>query len=69
VAFGEPLSMSIDTLTTQLRELVSERETLSERGAAADELVSNQLAIVRAQWQLTYSLIELLEPSELDQAA
>ena len=61
--------MSIDTLTTQLRELVSERETLSERGAAADELVSNQLAIVRVQWQLTYSLIELLEPSELDQAA
>jgi len=61
--------MSIDTLTTQLRELVSERETLSERGAAADELVSNQLAIVRVQWQLTYSLIELLEPSELDRAA
>ena len=61
--------MSIDTLTTQLRELVSERETLRERGAAADELVSNQLAIVRAQWQLTYRLMELLEPSELDQAA
>ena len=61
--------MSIDTLTTRLRELVSERKILSERGVAADELVSNQLAIVRVQWQLTYSLIELLEPHELDQAA
>jgi hypothetical protein len=68
-AFGEPLSMNVDTLTTQLRELVRERQTLRERGAAADELVPNQLEIVRAQWQLTYALTELLDHPELDQAA
>jgi hypothetical protein len=61
--------MNVDTLTAQLRELVTEREALHERGAAADELARNQLAIVRVQWQLTYTVIELLEPSELDQAA
>jgi hypothetical protein len=61
--------MDVDTLTAQLRELVAEREALRQRGAAADELEPNQLAIVRVQWQLTYTLIELLEPPELDQAA
>jgi hypothetical protein len=61
--------MSVDTLTAQLRELMMERQALRERGAAADELEPNRLAIVRAQWQLTYALVELHEPPELDQAA
>jgi hypothetical protein len=61
--------MNVDMLTAQLRELVMERQTLRERGAAADELERNRLAIVRAQWQLSYTLVELHEPPELDQAA
>ena len=61
--------MDVDTLTAELRALVLEREALRERGASADVLERNQLAIVRVQWQLTYALIELLEPPELDQAA
>jgi hypothetical protein len=61
--------MNVDTLTAQLRELVMERQALRERGAAADELEPNRLAIVRAQWQLTYALVELHETPGLDRAA
>ncbi len=52
-----------------LRELVLERQALREGGAAADELERNRLAIVRAQWQLSYAFVELHQPHELDQAA
>jgi len=61
--------MNVDTLTAKLRELVLERQALRERGAATDELELNRLAIVRAQWQLSYALVELHSPHELDRAA
>jgi hypothetical protein len=61
--------MNVDMLTAQLRDLVLERQALREGGAAADELERNRLAIVRAQWQLSYAFVELHQPHELDQAA
>jgi len=61
--------MNVDMLNTQLRELVLERQALREGGAGADELERNRLAIVRAQWQLSYAFVELHQPHELDQAA
>lgn len=60
--------MNIDRLTTQLRELVLERQALRDRGAAADEIEANRLEIVRVQWQLSYALVEL-HSHELDRAA
>jgi hypothetical protein len=61
--------MTVDQLNAKLRWLVVERQSLRERGAAADDLERNRLAIVHAQWQLTYAFIELHRPRELDRAA
>jgi hypothetical protein len=60
--------MNIDVLTTQLRELVLERQALRDRGAAADVIEANRLEIVRVQWQLSYAVAEL-HSHELDRAA
>jgi hypothetical protein len=65
----QSVDMNVDTLTAQLRDLVRERQALRERGAAADELERNRLQIVRVQWQLSYALVELHTPHELDRAA
>ena len=65
----QAIPMNVDMLTAQLRELVLERQALRERGAAADELERNRLAIVRAHWQLSYAFVELHQPHELDRAA
>ena len=54
--------MDVDRLNAELRELVLERQTLRERGAAADELERNRLAIVRVQWQLSRALIQAHVP-------
>jgi hypothetical protein len=61
--------MTLDQLEAQLRWLGLERQALRERGAAADELERNRLAIIRAQWQLSWAYIELHRPRELDRAA
>jgi hypothetical protein len=54
--------MDVDKLNGELRELVLERQSLRERGAAADELERNRLAIVRVQWQLSHALIQAHPP-------
>jgi hypothetical protein len=64
----QALPMNIDVLTTQLRELVLERQALRDRGAAADVIEANRLEIVRVQWQLSYALAAL-HSHELDRAA
>jgi hypothetical protein len=61
--------MNVDSLTAQLRDLVLERQSLRERGAAVDELERNRLEIVHVQWQLSYAAIELHQQHGLDQAA
>jgi hypothetical protein len=43
--------------------LVSERQQLRREGAAAEELESNRLAIVRCQWELSRALIERYLPA------
>ncbi len=57
--------MDVDKLNGELRELVLERQTLREHGAAADDLERNRIAIVRVQWQLSHALIH----AHLPQAA
>jgi hypothetical protein len=62
--------MSVNQLQQRLRWLVMERQSLRERGAAADELERNRLEIVRSQRRLTYALGELHpSPDEFDRAA
>jgi hypothetical protein len=62
--------MSVNQLQQRLQWLVMERQSLHERGAAADVLERNRLEIVRSQRRLTYALIELHpRPDEFDRAA
>ena len=66
---SDSFRMNPDQLNEKLRWLVLERQALRERGAATDELERNRLAIVRAQWQLSWAFVELHRPHELEQAA
>ena len=62
--------MSVDQLEQRLRWLVLERQSLRDRGVAADVLERNRLDIVRSQRRLSYALIELHRPpDEFDRAA
>jgi hypothetical protein len=62
--------MSVNQLQRRLHWLVMERQSLRERGAAADVLERNRLEIVRSHRRLTYALIELHpRPDEFDRAA
>jgi hypothetical protein len=50
--------------------LVSERQQLRRDGAAAEELESNRLAIVKCQWELSRALIDrYLPPAAAPSAA
>jgi hypothetical protein len=54
----------------RLQWLVMERQSLRDRGAAAEDLERNRLEIVRSQRRLTYALVELHPgPGEFDRAA
>lgn len=55
-------SSSVETLEERLRQLLREREQLHSRGAEADTLERNRLAIVDAQWELSRSLIARHRP-------
>ena len=63
--------MKVEQLTERLRQLVSERQSLRDRGASTADLERNRIEIVRRQWELSYALIEshVPEPLPLPQAA
>jgi hypothetical protein len=53
----------LDGLKDLHTKLVNERQQLRSKGAPADELERNRLAIVSCQWDLSRALIErYLEP-------
>jgi hypothetical protein len=54
--------MSANQLNQRLRWLVLERQSLLERGAAADDLERNREELVRAQRRLSYAFIHLHRP-------
>ena len=59
-----------ETLTQLHTNLVDERQQLRGRGAPAEELESNRLAIVHCQWELSQALIErYLPPAAAPSAA
>ena len=68
---SEALPMKVEQLTERLRQLVSERQSLRDRGASTADLERNRLEIVRRQWELSHALIEshVPEPLPLPQAA
>jgi len=68
---SEALPMKVEQLTERLRQLVSERQSLRDRGASTADLERNRLEIVRRQWELSHALIEshIPEPLPLPQAA
>ena len=70
-AKGEASRMKVEQLTERLRQLVSQRQSLRDRGASTAELERNRVEIVRRQWELSHALIEshTPEPLPLPQAA
>jgi len=68
---SEALPMKVEQLTERLRQLVSERQSLRDRGASTADLERNRIEIVRRQWELSHALIEshIPEPLPLPQAA
>ena len=48
----------IEMLTAEKDELVRERQSLRDDGAAGDELERNRLRIVDTQWQLSHAFVE-----------
>ena len=68
---SQALPMKVEQLTERLRQLVSERQSLRDRGASTADLERNRLEIVRRQWELSHALIEshIPEPLPLPQAA
>jgi hypothetical protein len=70
-AESEALRMKVEQLTERLRQLVSERQSLRDRGASTAELERNRVEIVRRQWELSHALIEshIPEPLPLPKAA
>ena len=59
---SEALPMKVEQLTERLRQLVSERQSLRDRGASTADLERNRLEIVRRQWELSHALIERYLP-------
>jgi len=51
-----------ETLTQLHTTLVDERQQLRGRGAPAEDLERNRLAIVECQWELSQALIERYLP-------
>ena len=68
---SQALPMKVEQLTERLRQLVSERQSLRDRGASTADLERNRIEIVRRQWELSHALIEshIPEPLPLPQAA
>jgi hypothetical protein len=62
---------TVETLTERLRKLTLEREELRAADAGSLELERNRVAIARAQWDLSYALIEryLPKPAAAQSAA
>jgi hypothetical protein len=57
------LPTTVESLTDQLDRLTCERQALRASEAGSVVLERNRVAIARAQWDLSYALIERYLPS------
>jgi hypothetical protein len=57
---------TVESLTERISTLTTERQTLRTNGASKRALERNRVQIARAQWELSYALIEryLAQPAE-----
>ena len=64
-------SPTVEALSDQLGVLTRERQALRARDASSVDLEQNRVAIARAQWELSYALIEryLPKPAAAQSAA
>jgi hypothetical protein len=65
-----PVVASVESLLERIQSLSSERQALRGRAAGHLVLERNRVQIARAQWQLSYALIErhLPKPAERNAA-
>lgn len=54
---------TVEELTERIATLAAERQELRARGAGDAELERNRIELVRAQWELSYALIERYLPA------
>jgi hypothetical protein len=64
-----PARETVESLTQQISALTTERQALRTNGATETALERNRVQIARAQWELSYALIERYLPSSAEQAA
>jgi TATA-binding protein-associated factor Taf7 len=62
---------TVESLTQRLGELTRERQDMRARNVGSVTLERNRIAIARAQWELSYALIEryLPQPAAAQSAA
>lgn len=58
----QPVVESVEALLERIQSLASERQSLRARAAGDAALERNRVQIARAQWQLSYALIERYLP-------
>lgn len=65
------MSPTVESLTERLEALTRERQDLRTNDASAVALEQNRVAIARAQWALSYALIDrhLPKPAAAQSAA
>lgn len=64
-----PARETVESLTQHISTLTTERQALRTSGASETVLEGNRVQIARAQWELSYALIERYLPNSAEQAA
>ena len=64
-----PARETVESLTQHISTLTTERQALRTSGASETVLERNRVQIARAQWELSYALIERYLPKSAEQAA
>jgi hypothetical protein len=64
-----PVRETVESLTQHISTLTTERQALRTNGASETALEYNRVQIARAQWELSYALIERYLPNSAEQAA
>ena len=64
-----PTRETVESLTQHISTLTTERQALRTNGASETALERNRVQIARAQWDLSYALIERYLPNSAERAA
>lgn len=64
-----PARETVESLTQRISTLTTERQALRTNSATETALERNRVKIARAQWELSYALIERYLPNSAEQAA